>query len=112
MAVKTITIDLEAYEILARHKRAGQSFSQVIKQRLGGRMTGRDLAQAVARARISGRTLDAIDAQIRLRRSSPDGELTETAGAELVNFYESRFEAYTYVGVNGNRVHGRRRHDY
>ncbi len=71
MAVKTITIDLEAYEILARHKRAGQSFSQVIKQRLGGRMTGRDLAQAVARARISERTLDAIDTQIRSRRSSP-----------------------------------------
>jgi len=71
MAVKTITIDLEAYEILARHKRTGQSFSQVIKQRLGGRMTGRELAQAVARARISERTLDAIDTQIRSRRSSP-----------------------------------------
>ena len=41
-----------------------------------------------------------------------DGELTETAGAELVNFYESRFDAYTYVGVNGNRTQGRRRHDY
>jgi arginine decarboxylase len=41
-----------------------------------------------------------------------DGELTEVAGAELVNFYESRFDAYTYVAVNGNRVQGRRRHDY
>jgi len=71
MAVKTITIDLEAYEILARHKRTGQSFSQVIKQRLGGRMTGRDLAQAVARTRISEQTLDAIEARVRSRRSSP-----------------------------------------
>ncbi len=41
-----------------------------------------------------------------------DGELTETAGADLVNFYESRFDAYTYVSVNGNRTRGRRRHDY
>ncbi len=41
-----------------------------------------------------------------------DGELTEAAGAELVNFYESRFDAYTYVAVNGNRMQGRRRHDY
>src|SRR5436309_15879253 len=71
MAVKTITIDLEAYEILARHKRAGQSFSQLIKQRLGARMTGRDLAQAVARTRISEQSLDAIDARVRLLRSSP-----------------------------------------
>ncbi|MGZ8844031.1 MAG: hypothetical protein ACXW18_10240, partial [Pyrinomonadaceae bacterium] len=41
-----------------------------------------------------------------------DGELTEAESAELVNFYESRYDAYTYVAVNGNRTRGRRRHDY
>jgi predicted CopG family antitoxin len=73
MPVKTITIDLEAYEILSRHKRAGQSFSQVIKERLGRRRTGHDLLRIVAQLRLAEETLDAIDAQVRARRSSPAG---------------------------------------
>ena len=69
MPVKTITIDIEAYEILSRHKGPGQSFSQVIKQRLGRRMTGKDLRAAVSRTRLSADILDAIDAQVRARRT-------------------------------------------
>ena len=65
MPVKTITIDLEAYEILSDYKRDGQSFSDVIKERLGRRTTGRDLLRAVAHLRPAGETLDAIDAQVR-----------------------------------------------
>jgi hypothetical protein len=46
MAVKTITIDMEAYDLLARHKAAGQSFSQVIKAHFGEQPTaGRLLAR-------------------------------------------------------------------
>jgi predicted CopG family antitoxin len=67
MAVKTITIDMEAYETLARQKRPGQSFSQVIKERLGSRRTGRDLAAALKAVRLGGKTLDAVDAVVRRR---------------------------------------------
>ena len=71
MAVQTITIDLEAYEALSRHKVPGKSFSQVIKERLGKRMTGADLKAVIARARLSEDTVDAIEAQVRARRASP-----------------------------------------
>src|SRR2546423_292409 len=36
------------------------------------------------------------------------GELTEAEGAELVEFYEARFNAYTYLGTNGKEERGRR----
>jgi predicted CopG family antitoxin len=71
MAVKTITIDMEAYGLLARDKREGQSFSQVIKARFGVQPTaGRFLARARA-VRLSASTLDAIDRQVQARKREP-----------------------------------------
>jgi arginine decarboxylase len=72
---------------------------------------GTTVGEAAARARYErGFLHEGFRRQVTQRIK--DGELTETAGAELVNFYESRFDAYTYVAVNGNRAQGRRRHDY
>ena len=71
MAVRTITIDLEAYEILSRHKGPGAPFSDVIKQRLGKGLTARDLGVVIERARVGEDALSAIDAVIRARRRSP-----------------------------------------
>jgi predicted CopG family antitoxin len=68
MAVKTITIDLEAYEALARRKRKGESFSRVIKEYFGRRRTGRDLAVLVRTLRFSDETLAATDKLTRNRR--------------------------------------------
>ena len=71
MAVKTITIDLEAYEILSRRKRAGQSFSKVIKEELGRAKTGADLRAIVKQVRLSRQTLDKVEIQLRERRRNP-----------------------------------------
>lgn len=68
MAVKTITIDLEAYETLSRFKRKGQSFSEVIKERFGTRRTARDLLAALEKVKLSDETLDNIERQVKLRR--------------------------------------------
>lgn len=68
MAVKTITIDLEAYEVLSRHKRPGQSFSQVIKERLGRRHTVADLLRAAPTLGLAPDTLASLEKQIRGRK--------------------------------------------
>ncbi len=70
MAVKTITIDLEAYEALARRKRKGDSFSRVIKEHFGRRATGKDLAALVRTIRLSEETLASAESRIRARRRS------------------------------------------
>ena len=68
MAVKTITIDLEAYEALARRKRKGESFSRVIKEHFGRRTTGRDLNALLPTVRLSAGTLGKLEELIAARR--------------------------------------------
>ena len=68
MAVKTITIDLSAYELLKRRKREGQSFSQVIKEHFDAPKTGRDLSAALGEVAFSDQALEALDLLVKSRR--------------------------------------------
>lgn len=71
MAVKTITIDLEAYGMLSRQKRAGQSFSQVIKAHFGPQPTAGRLIERLKTIRIGADALDQMERQVRARKNSP-----------------------------------------
>lgn len=68
MAVKTITIDMEAYDTLSRHKRAGQSFSQVIKAHFGPQPTAGRLLERIGTIRLSDDALEAMDAVVAGRK--------------------------------------------
>ncbi len=67
MAVKTITIDMDAYEALRRHKGRGQSFSDVIKEHFGGKTTGASLARVLSELAMDPATLDEVDRMIEDR---------------------------------------------
>jgi len=71
MAVKTITIDLEAYTLLARRKRHNESFSQVIKAHFGRQPTAAGFRAVLAGLRVSESALDAADRQVAARAASP-----------------------------------------
>lgn len=71
MAVKTITIDMEAYGLLSRVKAEGQSFSQVIKAHFGPQPTVARFLARVRASRLSPATLDAMERQVRARKLSP-----------------------------------------
>jgi predicted CopG family antitoxin len=75
MSLKTVDLDEEAYEILSRQRRAGQSFSEVVKERLGpkqqGTGTAADLVQLVKELDISEEMLDRVEEVIQARSESP-----------------------------------------
>lgn len=71
MPVKTITIDMDAYDLLAAEKRAGESFSRVIKRRLRPRPTAARLLSRLKEVRLSDEALDRVEEIIRARRESP-----------------------------------------
>jgi predicted CopG family antitoxin len=67
MAVKTITIDLEAYGLLARDKAEGQSFSEVIKAHFGPLPTAGRFRALVRKAHMSEDALDTAERHVRAR---------------------------------------------
>jgi predicted CopG family antitoxin len=71
MAVKTITIDMEAYGILSRNKKAGQSFSQVIKEHFGPQPNVARFRERMRSVRFSDDFLDAAERVVRDRRKNP-----------------------------------------
>lgn len=71
MAVKTITIDMAAYRLLAGQKQGDESFSQVIKRRLRPTRTAADLLANVGRVALETETLDRLEEVVKRRRESP-----------------------------------------
>lgn len=70
MAVKTITIDMDAYELLSAQKRGNESFSKVIKRRLRPVRTARTLLAALPDCKLSDDALDRMEDVVRHRSNS------------------------------------------
>ncbi len=71
MAVKTLTIDMDAYGLLLAEKRGGESFSKVIKRRMGHTHTAANLLRDVDGLLLATDTLDSIDELVARRDESP-----------------------------------------
>lgn len=71
MAVKTITIDMEAYVTLSQRKRQGQSFSDVIKEHFGPVMTVGRFKERIKHVQLSDELLDKLEQTVADRKKSP-----------------------------------------
>lgn len=70
MAVKTITIDMESYSLLASRKRSGESFSKVIKRTLGEEgKTGKNLLLHLKDISVSNDFLNHMEEMVAERKS-------------------------------------------
>ncbi len=71
---------------------------------------GTSIGEAVERARYDRSQLhDGFRRQVAQRVKR--GDLTEAEGAKITEFYEARFNAYTYLEVNGETTRGKRGRD-
>jgi predicted CopG family antitoxin len=68
--VKTITIDMEAYDLLAAEKRRDESFSRVIKRKFRSANTARVLLERLDEICLSDRTLKCLNKIVRARGDS------------------------------------------
>ena len=70
MAVKTITIDMESYSLLASRKKSGESFSKVIKRTLGEEgKTGKNLLLHLKDISISNEFLNHVEEMVAEREA-------------------------------------------
>ena len=71
MAVKTITIDMESYSLLASRKKSGESFSKVIKRTLGEEgKTGKNLLLHLKDISVSNDFLNHMEEMVADRKAA------------------------------------------
>lgn len=70
MAVKTITIDMDAYGILVSAKQGSESFSRVIKRRFSKTTTGRTLLNHLDDVCLSPSGVKGVETVLKARGKS------------------------------------------